>query len=134
MTSAFPHQHLHSLPALKGSTLSSHVQPQKRTRALTSVGSNVLTITKRESDILQQLCAGQTSQQMAETLGVKTTTIRTIIRSLFGKTRTSTRAALVWWWTTDRRGNSQQGKGKTGKKNRHKEKFEPVPSINSSLS
>lgn len=72
-------------------------------------------VTAREYGVVKQLMAGQTTKQIAQTLGVKPSTIRSYLRSLFGKTHTSTRAALVWWWVQHSGGTANKRSGRNGK-------------------
>lgn len=51
--------------------------------------------TPRESDVARALMAGKSSQEMRESLGISTATLKTHLKQLLRKTDTHTRAELV---------------------------------------
>ncbi|TDQ00522.1 response regulator transcription factor [Labedaea rhizosphaerae] len=64
--------------------------PAERTRALT--------LTERETQVLQLVAAGYTNDQTAMRLGIGARTVRKHLESIFGKAHVSSRAAAVAWW------------------------------------
>ena len=53
--------------------------------------------TERENDVLELLCQGDSTQEIAEKLYIATTTVKTHISKLLQKSNKRTRLALILW-------------------------------------
>lgn len=58
-------------------------------------GSNILEITKRESDVIALLAQGLTNKRIGKELGISNHTVRDHISSMLKKTKTTNRVELA---------------------------------------
>lgn len=70
---------------------------QKVSTAKSAGDSHAVPLTQRETAVLRLIAEGLTAAEAANALGVSTSTVRTHIRRIYGKTGLRTLAGTVGW-------------------------------------